>query len=233
MSAERLYIFCEGQTEETFANTTLYPHFLNRSSTYVIPIILPHKRRATSRLHKGGWTDYPRARSFIRNFMAEHHSDATWFTTLLDLYAIPENFPNLASAPKGDPFARIAALERSLANDIGTDSLWRFSAHLQLHEFEALLLAEPNEIKKSFPERGNAVDGLIAELADLPPELVNDGRNTAPSKRIIKYIPEYEGQKASVGPIIAARIGIAKLRQRCPHFHGWLSELETRTEADP
>src|SRR5437879_2971224 len=118
MSVQRLYIFCEGQTEETFANTILYPHFLNRSSTYVVPILLPHKRRAVSRLHKGGWTNYSRAKSFIRDFMAEHHSDHTWFTTLLDLYAVPEDFPNLDVAPRGNPSERIAALEASFESDI-------------------------------------------------------------------------------------------------------------------
>jgi hypothetical protein len=160
--------------------------------------------------------------------MAEHHSDTTWFTTLFDLYAIPENFHDLASAPPGPPQQRVEALETSFAGDITDNKLWRFTAHLQLHEFEALLLAEPNQIKLSFPEQSNAIDDLIAEIRGTEPELINEGRDTAPSKRILKYLPEYKGQKASTGPIIAARIGLTTLRQRCPHFHNWLTEIEAR-----
>jgi hypothetical protein len=226
MSIERLYLFCEGQTEETFVNTTLYPHFLDRFGTFVIPLLLPHKRGVTSRVHKAGWLDYSRARPFILAIMAEHHGEVTWFTTMLDLYAIPANFPGLADAPARGPSERVAALEASFANDIRSDNLWRFSACLQLHEFETLLLADPSQIKPTFPERIGGVDALIADLAGSLPEEVNEGEQTAPSKPIVRHVPEYEGQKASAGPIIAARIGLAQLRQRCPHFDNWLSRLE-------
>jgi hypothetical protein len=230
MSIKRLYIFCEGQTEEAFTNTTLYPHFFHRSETSVTPILLPSKRGASSRRHKGGWTDYAKAKSFIRDFMAGYHSDETWFTTLLDLYAIPDNFPSLADATTNDADRRVSILEASFANDIKTDELWRFSAHLQLHEFEALLLAEPREIIPSFPNRVDEINALIAEITGVPPEHINHGHQTAPSKRIVKYIPEYEGQKVSTGPIIANRIGLERLRGKCPHFDAWLVEIERRID---
>jgi hypothetical protein len=230
MTIQRLYIFCEGQTEEAFANTTLYPHFFSRSRTSVTPILLPSKRGTSGRVHKGGWTSYTKAKSFIRNFMAGKHSEETWFTTLLDLYAIPEDFPGLMEASTNDASRRVSLLEASFANDVKTDELWRFSAHLQLHEFEALLLAEPEEIKPSFPNRVDEINALIDEITGLDPEHINHGHRTAPSKRIIKFIPEYEGQKASTGPIIANRIGLERLRTKCPHFDTWLDEIEYRID---
>jgi hypothetical protein len=56
------------------------------------------------------------------------------------------------------------------------------------------------------------------------PKLINDGRETAPSKRILKEIPEYD--KATAGPIIAEKRGLPALRAKCRHFHEWLSRLE-------
>ena len=53
----RLYVICEGQTEETFVNTVLAPHFAARDVT-TTPLILPNKNGSNARLHKGGWTDY-------------------------------------------------------------------------------------------------------------------------------------------------------------------------------
>ena len=53
-----------------------------------------------------------------------------------------------------------------------------------------------------------------------------DGKTTAPSKRIIALLPEYEARKADAGPDIAEFITLPILRQQCPHFDAWLSKLE-------
>ena len=57
-------------------------------------------------------------------------------------------------------------------------------------------------------------------------ELINDGDNTAPSKRIIGEIPEYEKMKPSAAPIVAEKIGLPTLRLQCKHFDEWLCRLE-------
>ena len=59
------------------------------------------------------------------------------------------------------------------------------------------------------------------------PELIDDGPDTAPSKRIIAEIPEYAKRKSSAGPIVAERIGLPALRAKCEHFGGWIDRLET------
>ena len=58
------------------------------------------------------------------------------------------------------------------------------------------------------------------------PELIDDGEQSAPSKRIIHEIPEYEGMKASAGPLIAEKIGLETLRVKCRHFGAWVSRME-------
>jgi hypothetical protein len=102
-----------------------------------------------------------------------------------------------------------------------------FLPYIQLYEFEALILSDPEKFSVRFIEH----DRQIKRLAELclsfvSPELINDGQQTAPSKRIIKEIPEYEGAKASAGPLIAKEIGIKTMREKCPHFNNWLTKLE-------
>ncbi len=77
-------------------------------------------------------------------------------------------------------------------------------------------------------------DGCEKEVAELNklvdefggPERVNDGENTAPSKRIIAKIPDYEKAKHTAGPLIAAAIGLTAIRDKCPHFSSWITKLE-------
>ncbi|MER7211111.1 DUF4276 family protein [Streptosporangium sp. NPDC000239] len=52
------------------------------------------------------------------------------------------------------------------------------------------------------------------------PELVNDGRETAPSKRILAAYPGY--RKTHDGPLAIADHGLAALRRDCPHLDAWV-----------
>lgn len=80
-------------------------------------------------------------------------------------------------------------------------------------------------------DQGKAITNLItiAEGVDSP-ELINERPELAPSKRIIKEIPEYDDNKALVGPTVAKEIGIQQIRQKCRHFHDWMCQIEKLTE---
>ena len=56
------------------------------------------------------------------------------------------------------------------------------------------------------------------------PELVNDGVDTAPSKRILNAYPQYA--KTIDGPLVIAEAGLDAIRSTCPHADDWLRELE-------
>ena len=146
-------------------------------------------------------------------------------TTMFDLYGLPSDFPGYQCAARmSDPYERVMTLENALGTDSGD---WRLIPYLQLHEFEALILSKPAEIKSQFDDGHDGI-GRLAEMASSfqSPELIDDGVATAPSKRIIREIPEYEGRKASAGPIIAGRIGLPTLRSKCVHFRAWIERLE-------
>lgn len=229
MPVRRLYIVCEGQTEEEFVRMVLQGHFRSATATEVTPILPSNKSGSTSRQHKGGWTNYAKLRDVLRGEMEQKHGDDTWFTTMLDLYAIPNDFPALSGAPRQPANVRVAALETAFHADVTTGQLWRFTPYLQLHEFEALLLTDIAIVGRWMPDEATTgAPALTADIAGLSPEEVDGERETAPSKRIIRHFPSYAGLKASVGPIVAEDIGLPRLRAACPHFHAWLTTLEAR-----
>jgi hypothetical protein len=74
--------------------------------------------------------------------------------------------------------------------------------------------------------RDSARIAVSEQIGATPPEDINDGELTAPSKRLIAEVPDYEYLKAVAGPAIAAQIGLPALRAACPHFHTWITRLE-------
>ena len=219
----RLNFIVEGQTEESFVNRTLRPHLAKRSIWASARCVMTCRKGHLT--YRGGIGSYEQAKRDILLWAKEDQNPDARFTTMFDLYGLPSGFPGFQRAARErDPYARVTILEDALASDIDD---WRLIPYLQLHEFEALLLSNPMELNSQFGERSDGVDQLV-EMASCfaSPELIDDGAATAPSKRIIGEIPEYEGRKASAGPIVAGRIGLATLRSRCRHFGDWLDRLE-------
>ena len=226
MTGIRLHFIVEGQTEETFVNRVLRPHLADRSIWVDARCVLTNRRGGVK--HRGGFRNYAQPRRDILSWLREDQNDDARFTTAFDLYRLPSDFPGYGDAQAAtDPYDKVRVLEEALRNDIGD---WRFIPYLQLHEFEALLLSEPAQLAAQFMEQQAGIRALVT-MADRAgnPELINDGPDTAPSKRIIAEIPEYGGMKASAGPIVAERIGLANLRSGCRHFGEWINRLEALT----
>lgn len=211
----------EGVTEEGFVKEVLSPHLLPLELR-VWPL-LTGTRRMRRRQRGGHRGTYCVIRDDIIRTLKQHGRRGARVTTMLDLYALPDDFPgHTTSAGTPDPYKRVAAIEDAMAVDIADH---RFVPYIQLHEFEALLFAEPGKIAGEYPDSADGVGELEAEVARFPgPEWVNDDPATAPSKRVKKNVPRYD--KVRSGPRIAASIGLPRLRAECPHFGGWLSRLE-------
>jgi hypothetical protein len=225
----RLHALAEGLTEERFFKDVIAPHLAARGIFADVRMINPNPRR-TARSGKGGWNSFTKANTDLTRWRSEDRT--AWFTTMVDLYAIPDDFPCLDAAHKlADPCARVTMLEQAwtAANDGAANVI----PYIQLHEFEALILADPQHLDGEFLEHDAAIARLVALMKDKQPEEVDGDPDTAPSKRIIAEIPQYHGRKASAGPAVAARIGLATLRARCPHFDAWLTKLEALAPQDP
>jgi len=225
----RLHVIVEGQTEEEFVKRVLAPHLGLVGVFTDVRCVMTSRRGAYWR--RGGLLDYRRAETDIRLWMKGDQGADAWFSTMFDLYALPVDFPEFVQIGKGtSPNDRARRLETAFASRVGHP---RFVPYIQVHEFEALIFADARKLEGEFLERKAGVRKLV-QLADEVgnPEMIDDGEQTAPSKRIIRQIPEYEGRKASAGPLVVERIGLDVLRQRCQHFAEWLGRLERLAGAD-
>ena len=211
-------VYVEGYTEERFVRDLLAPHLLRRG-LILTPTLAKTKRTKSGPDFKGGITSYPRVRREIERLLGD--TSVVLVTTMIDFYSLPVSFPGVGDVAGGTCYERVEFLEQQLSQDIGDP---RFRAYLQLHEFEALLFSNLEELDGAFPDAE-----VLAELRRIrgqfgSPEEIDDGQTTAPSKRLLSLLPEY--QKALHGPRITRRIGLERLRNECPHFARWLEMLE-------
>lgn len=220
----RLHLTVEGQTELVFASKLLRPH-LRDFGVYVERIELAAHAKKKRLVHRGGLQRYLPFRNDVVRRLKEDKSNDVYFSTMIDLYALPNDFPGTNTfQQEQDPYRRVEGMEQALGKDIGDP---RFLPYVQLHEFEAVLLADAGKIATRFVDREREIEHLKQLVASVSsPELINDGENSAPSKQIIAQIPEYADVKPTAGPIIAEAIGLSKIRNKCTHFDQWLQRLE-------
>src|SRR6202035_1494477 len=97
-----------------------------------------------------------------------------------------------------------------------------------MHEFEGLLFTDIEQFQYVLDGWNDAVRTKLLAIRNgfATPEDINNSRETAPSKRILKIFPHGEYSKTEHGPIIAEAIGLGKIRQACPQFNNWLTKLE-------
>lgn len=72
-----------------------------------------------------------------------------------------------------------------------------------------MLFAKPESFQIAFDDCDREIEELRQIATSFPTvEHIDDGRATAPSKRIINLFPAYEGRKTSAGPDIAELTGL-------------------------
>ena len=213
----RVYILCEGQTEESFVRELLYSMFYKKGID-LIPIICETKREQSGLKHKGGVSTYGKIRRELIALCKSHPYE--YVTMMFDYYALPHDTPGAAVAPAGSAFDKVAYLENAIYQDIG---VLNFLPNIILYEFEGLLFSSPDAFSYyGFPESAvvklqNIRDSFVS------PESIDDGVETAPSKRIMSIHPSYN--KLVDGINIARSIGIDKIMQECVHFCGWIDRI--------
>ena len=221
---KRLHITAEGQTEEAFVNQTLKSHLADYNVFADVRCVLTGRRR--NQEFRGGMTSYAKAREDIMRWLKEEQNNRdVIFTTMFDLYALPPDFPGYTVAQnEQDPYRKIAAIEKALGEDIADN---RFIPYIQLHEFESLLFTNPQKFEIEYFDKPEGIKRLCSIAAEFQnPELINQGQETAPSKRIIKVYPDYKENKPAIGSMIAHEIGVDAIRKSCSHFNDWLTKLE-------
>lgn len=220
----RLIVVVEGQTEESFVNSVLRPHLALKSVFASATVV--GKLKAQERGHRcRGGGRYADWRKDLRRLLEKGRDPDLRVTTMFDLYGLPEDFPGIARDPKDVGTAeRCARLEAALGSDIGEH---RLVPYIQRHEFEALVIAAHASLREVLTDadQREGLAALIAEIGSQRPEDVNEGPQTAPSKRLTRCIPGYG--KLLHGPPAIEKEGLSSIREQCPRFDAWVTRLES------
>lgn len=226
----RVYVICEGSTEETFVRDVLAPEFSYQQ------VFLIARGIKTSPDQKGGALNYDRVKRFIINCLKEN--DDVIITTFFDLYGLDKRFPSYAEIQNiTDVYQKTEVLENALKRDVidfNSTFTNRFLPYIQPYEFEGLLFSEIDKLVEIHPEWSKA----LAELQQTreayeTPEHINDSYETKPSERIkkallksqINFADKKSYRKSFHGPLAIQSIGIDKLCAECKHFAGWYQQL--------
>lgn len=215
---KRVLMLVEGPTEARFVKDILAPHLWERDVSPT-PTIVTTKKVKAGPSFKGGVYSFQKIANDLRPLLGD--KGAAVVTTMFDYYAFPKDFAGWTEVTGRTPAKRVGQLERALEKHFDHK---RFRAYLMLHEYEAMLFTAPKDIVAALNEAQKLTD-LEAILADFAgPEEIDEGTDTAPSKRLMKLFRGY--RKPLHGPLIVGRIGLPKVRKQCPHFDEWLSKLE-------
>lgn len=150
-----------------------------------------------------------------------------YHTTFVDLYGLAADFPSYSTSKSQKPYNRVKTIEQAIAADISHN---RFIPFIQLHEYEALLFANPSMMEDWLSLYNKVPVGCFQEIVrqcEGNPELINEDPSTAPSKRILSLCPVYD--KIDDGILILKEIGLNNLRSQCSHFDEWVTVLESLT----
>jgi hypothetical protein len=204
-----LRVICEGQTEYNFVNQVLAPH---------LRLLAVHARPENL---GGGVKKFERFRKAIKAEVGRSRPHQ-FVTTMIDLYALPD-YPGAPRAEGLKGAERASRIEETMAQEMNSS---QFLPYIQVHEFEALVFVDLELLPSAFPDglAKGTLEAIKRSVGSLDPEDINDGPATAPSKRLIQAIPEWS--KPIVGPELAGKIGLPRLRQVCPHFDAWVGQLE-------
>jgi hypothetical protein len=228
----RLNFIVEGTTEEIFVRDVLKEPFAEKhifvsarrveTSRKQLRNVDYYKPGKQVRIYRGGVQNFEKVRRDINRWLTEDKS--AYLTTMFDLYALPNDFPRFDEAMrKSNPYEKVRVIEEGFRKEINNSN---FIPYIQLHEFEGLLFSNIeviDEVMRPYQDRSQ-----LDKLRDIrsqfaTPEDINDGADTAPSKRLLNLYNFYN--KDVFGSRIAKRIGIDNISNECKHFNEWLVSL--------
>ena len=219
MSNANVYIIVEGHTEQTFVRELLAPEMANES-VFLHPVLIGKPG------HKGGDVRFERAKEDIGRFLKQGFR--THISTMFDYFRLDPGWPGNVDM-QGCPTAieKAERIENATLAKIGElfpdhNVEGRFIPYIEMHEFEALLFSEASILANTIGVDTGQIEDILDEFGE--PEEINDGPDTAPSKRLISLHNRY--RKVAMGKTISEAIGIPTIREKCPHFDKWLTMLE-------
>ncbi|CDG22268.1 MULTISPECIES: DUF4276 family protein [Xenorhabdus] len=210
----------EGKTEQIFIEKMLQPYLAEK-------MIFISATQVSKPGQKGGDVRFSRVKKDIEMHLKQRPT--TYVTTFIDYYGTNE-WPGLETLNRHWEPKQIAEhLHLSTQNEVRqflpaqrVDE--RFIPYIVMHEFEALLFSDKEILANELNIDEQEVEQVLQECRE--PESINNSPQTAPSKRLGKWSANGVFAKTTTGIAIAEKIGIPKMREKCPLFDEWLHKLE-------
>ncbi len=209
----------EGRTEQIFIRDIVSPYLAGKS-IYITPIIVSKPGQ------KGGDVKFARVKNDIELHLKQRHD--TYLTLFVDYYGIKSDWPGLKEAKQqtapGEKAEKVNSVTKDRVNKLFGDhgAAKRFIPYIAMHEFEAMLFSEPQKLAARLHVPPSDIAKILTECGE--PENIDDSPMSAPSKRLENLSSRFK--KTSTGIAIAKSIGLAQIRERCPIFNKWLTEIE-------
>lgn len=215
---KRIIIICEGQTEQAFCKELLQPYF-NNSFIYI--------ENPTIKKTMGGIVNWQALKHQIETHLSQDANAIV--TTFIDYYGIHKhhNYPFWSEVKDlHNKHEQVTKIEQGMKDDINEQISSRFIPYLQLHEFECFIFSDDTIFEKRFDKKEILnLKYLKQSCIEHPtPELINQGSETAPSKRLIKNISNY--RKIIDGVEMTKQIGLDRILETCPRFKNWILTIE-------
>ncbi|MCP4265361.1 MAG: DUF4276 family protein [Candidatus Brocadiaceae bacterium] len=214
-----IVVLAEGPTEKIFIADMVAPYLATEHSVFMTPIIISKPGE------KGGDVRFARVKNDIELHLKQRMN--TYLTLFVDYYGIKGDWPGLVEA-KRQSKPNMKAEKINTATKVKVDSLFktfgsdrRFIPYVSMHEFEALLFSESQKAAELLHVPKHKIDEIISECGE--PENIDDSPMSAPSKRLENLSDRFK--KTSTGIAIAKAIGLAKMREHCPLFNTWLTNV--------
>ena len=215
----RLFLYVEGQTEESFVKEVLAPHLYYYGYTEVVP-------RPT-----GAIRPWPSAKRNIVRFLKQDVGRVV--STMVDFYGLPQSgsgsWPGRKNANTAHYLEKARTVEKELLADVCLEigeNFYpsRFIPYVMMHEFEAMLFSDCAAFSRGIGRPTLANQFQTIRNAFASPEEIDDSPLSAPSKRAEKLVPGYT--KPILGTLEVFEIGLETIRRECPHFGCWLDRWE-------
>ena len=219
MSNVNAYVIVEGQTEQTFVRDLLAPEMACKG-VFLHPALIGKPG------HKGGDIRFERAKEDIGRFLRQRSN--TYISTMFDYFRLESEWPGNSSTQgchtSVEKAEKIEDATLARMGDLFPDHYveGRFVPYIEMHEFEALLFSDASILADKIGVAVAEIESVLDKFGE--PEEIDDGPDTAPSKRLISLHNSY--RKVAMGKTISEAIGIPTMREKCPHFGNWLIRLE-------
>jgi hypothetical protein len=206
----RIAISVEGQTEDEFCKNVLCPYF-HQKNILLIPIVVTTKRKKCGLKHKGGCVNLDRVKKEVEKLL----SNFDYVTTFYDLYG----FDGISEDTTAEE------LEEEIHNLFSNNT--KLIPYIQKYEFETLLFSKPEYYEELLDTRAKMSLQTIVDEFQGEIEAINNSRETAPSKRIMKIFNESDDEydKVFYGYSICQEIGLSTILDKAPRFKSWIEKI--------